>query len=160
MFSKLKNQLSKKDNDHYTKAGFVAGIFNGIVIAIFIVFSYLFWKSAFMKELDILAKQFSNPILADTEKFYLVLLIITPPVVFFLYIIIGIYYGILIQKWLPVTPVKVILSCSLIGIIIGFGINMPGILLVKIAVSLFGWLVFSLLFIRKINKNDDKIIKE
>jgi len=140
----IRKILAKKNESDFTKAGFLSGIFAGIIIGIFTFGIYIINKKKYFEEIDSIKNIVQFPV--PNETIWIISIILTPPVIVIIYSIVGIILGSLFKtfegkNWL------IIIFSFLIGIIWGTITNLPVSKIFIIIINILSWLLFGIIFI-------------
>ncbi len=155
---RLTNILAKRKSNDFANSGFLSGIIAGSVLAIFAIITTILSKDSVLKELSATIENtgFAIPYGADT--LYLLSLIITPLVIVLICSIIGLFFGLYYKKMKNKNPIIVCFLGIIFGALFGAISSFPANKTIIIIVNISAWLLFSIIFIRLTSKikNDEK----
>lgn len=152
MNNNLKNILAKRKTDNFANSGFLSGTVTGITIAIFAFITIILSKDSMLEELSSTIDNIGVSIAYGADTLYLLTLIITPVVIVLICSIIGLFYGLYYKKLKHKNTLKVYLFGIIFGIIIGSITKLPADKTIIIIVNTLAWLLFSVIFIQLIKK--------
>lgn len=140
--------LKKRHESSETYSGFLAGITLGILMAIFVFAVLIIYKEKAIQDISAALEIFGERAPFGTMQLYYVTLYMTPIVIVLVYAIVGIFFGVFVQKnkW-KMSSNKIILLCIVIGIINGLILNTPANKLMESIAGTIGWIVFSMVFL-------------
>lgn len=144
----LKKLLARRKTSDAAHAGFWAGIVAGALMAIFTFLTTLLFKQTLLEEFALIKDKFRILIPYDINVLYLISLLVAPPAILFLYLVAGIFFGLIFDKFKNKTPLNALLMSLLFGSGFGSITNLPADRLIIITASVFAWLLFAFVFLK------------
>lgn len=141
---KILEFLNKRKESHYENSGFLGGIVLGILIGIFQLYLFIAYKEAMLNALEHQLSVVQN-LEIDISKLYLIMAIITPLLIVFVHILLGVLFGSFITKKVNGSKIFIILFSLVIGILFGFITNSPMPRIFTVVIVAFAWIVFGIL---------------
>lgn len=141
---KILEFLNKRKESYYENAGFLSGIVLGILIGLFQLYLFIAYKEAMLNDLEHQLSIAQN-LEIDISKLYLIMTIITPLLIVFVHILLGVLFGSFITKKVNGSKIFIILSSVIIGLIFGFITNSPMPRIFTVVIVAFAWIVFGIL---------------
>ena len=145
----LRKLLAKRGTSKSANAGFWAGLAAGVITAVFALLTALLAKETLLEQFAMLKEQY-GALIPDIDTLYLLNVVITPPVIVLIHAVVGILFGLFFDRLQSKTPLKALLLSLLLGLIFGVITDLPVSRLAIMVVSLFTWLLFAFVFIRRI----------
>jgi len=149
----LKNILNKRKENGSTNAGFIGGILAGIIVVIFSVAVMILNKELLFQQITTALEQYNISMPVGT--LWIVSLVAIPPVIVLIYSIVGIFLGAIFHKFKEIHPILVLIVSAALGVLWGLITNLPASRWSIMAVNIFAWLVFGIVFILLRRKKGD-----
>ena len=155
----LKRSLEPRGTNEAVSAGLRAALLPASITALFTFFTMLFSKEELLDRIAKAMEKSGSIIPLDIHDLYLISLILPPTLTLLFNLVLGIFLGLIFNKFRSTTPLKVLLLSLPIGLGFGLITNLPTSKLMIIFVNLLAWLLFAFLFLKLYEKEKEKRIK-
>ncbi len=148
--------LAQRKTSDAANAGFWAGLFAGILEAVFSLTVVIVNKELLLKEFAEIKNRYGVLIPYDTSTLYLITLITTPFAIILMYLIVGILFGVIFEKIKGKPGMKAFILSILFGVGFGLTTNLPMSRASIMGFSVFTWLLFAFVFLAMYHKQTRK----